>query len=218
MTRILKYALLLIALAVAIVVGSGIMGYVDARSDADKLRQRADELIAKGRGGAALGVEHLAILLKVEDPSFATHYGVDFSTPGAGLTTITQSASKRLAFDQFRPGFAKIRQTGYALGLESRLSKDQILALWLDTLEMGKGPDGWMIGFDNASKAIYKRPPAELSKTEFMRLVAVLIAPASYDLTRSNAGLDERVERIERLVAGTCTPQGLTDVWLEGCR
>ncbi len=218
MMRILKYALLLIALAVAIVVGSGIMGYVDARSDADKLRQRAEELIAKGRGGAALGVENLAILLKVEDPNFTTHYGVDFSTPGAGLTTITQSASKRLAFDQFRPGFAKIRQTGYALGLESRLSKDQILALWLDTLEMGKGPDGWIVGFDKASSTIYGRAPANLNKAEFIRLVAVLIAPSTYDLARNDTALDERTGRIERLVDGRCTPNGLTDVWLDGCK
>lgn len=74
----------------------------------------------------------------MEDPGFAEHDGVDFSTPGAGLTTITQSAAKRLAFETFRPGIGKIRQTGYAMGLESRLSKDQILALWLDTLEMGR--------------------------------------------------------------------------------
>ncbi|PCD76014.1 hypothetical protein CLN94_11020 [Pseudothioclava arenosa] len=36
---------------------------------------------------------------------------------------------------------------GYALGLERSLRKGLILALWLDALEMGRGPDGWMIGF-----------------------------------------------------------------------
>ncbi|KAA5605189.1 glycosyl transferase [Roseospira marina] len=165
-----------------------------------------------------MGGNHRAILLAVQDPNYLEHWGVDVSTPGAGLTTITQSAAKRLAFEAFHPGLGKIRQTGYALGLESRLSKDQILALWLDTLEMGKGPDGWMVGFFTASSKIYGRPPAELSQAEFIRFVAVLIAPASYDLTRRDARLDERVGRIERLVAGTCAPLGLRDVWLEGCQ
>ncbi|WP_372088663.1 transglycosylase domain-containing protein (plasmid) [Tistrella mobilis] len=218
MMRIVRYIGISMALLLIGLVGYGARGYWDARSDAGDLRARADALIAQGRGGNALGTAHLAILLAVEDPNFLAHSGVDFSTPGAGLTTITQSAAKRLAFEEFRPGIGKIRQTGYALGLESRLSKEQILALWLATLEMGNGPDGWMVGFHSASSTIYGRPPAELTDAEFIRLVAVLIAPASYDLTRSDARLDERAARIQRLAAGACAPLGFSDVWLDGCR
>ncbi len=218
MMRILKYAGLVVVLVLVGLLGYGAKGYWDARSDAEGLRVRADAAIAEGRGGDSLGAAHRAILLAVEDPNFSTHSGVDFSTSGAGLTTITQSAAKRLAFDEFRPGIGKIRQTGYALGLESSLSKEQILALWLETLEMGNGPDGWMVGFHAASEAIYGRPPAELTEAEFTRLVAVLIAPASYDLTQSDAKLDERAARIQRLAAGACAPAGFSDVWLEGCR
>ena len=218
MMRILKYAGIILTLFIAGVVGYGAKGYWDALSDAEDLRARADAVIAQGRGGDSLGTAHRSILLAVEDPDFSTHSGVDFSTPGAGLTTITQSAAKRLAFEEFHPGIGKIRQTGYAFGLESRLSKEQILALWLETLEMGNGPDGWMVGFHSASSTIYGRPPAELTEAEFIRLVAVLMAPASYDLLRRDAGLDERAARIRRLAAGACTPAGFSDVWLEGCR
>ncbi len=104
------------------------------------------------------------------------------------------------------------------MGLEARLSKNQILALWLDTLEMGEGPDGWITGFHNASSAIYGRSPIELSNAEFIRLVAVLIAPGSFKLEENDTVLDERAGRIERLVQGVCEPKGLGDVWLEGCR
>lgn len=218
MRRLLKFAGLFSGVLIIAAVAYGIKGYWDALADAPQLRQRADDLIAKGQGGTSLGAEHLAILLTVEDPGFADHAGVDFWTPGAGATTITQSAAKRLAFEKFRPGIGKIRQTGYAMGLESRLSKDQILALWLDTLEMGEGPEGWMTGFHRASSAIYARPPAALSDTEFTRLVAVLIAPGSYKLAENDAALNERVGRIERLVAGMCAPKGPGDVWLEGCK
>lgn len=217
MRRVLKsFSVLLIALTVWIFAYGG-KGYWDAQSDASQLRQRANELIALGRGGDSLGTGHLSILLKVEDPNFLHHAGIDFSTSGAGATTITQSASKRLAFEKFRPGIGKIRQTGYAMGLESRLTKEQILALWLDTLEMGEGSDGWVTGFHNASSAVYGRLPAALSKTEFTRLVAVLIAPAKYDLRENDAALNERVGRIERLVSGVCAPRDHGDVWLEGC-
>ncbi|WP_292241359.1 transglycosylase domain-containing protein [Mesorhizobium sp.] len=218
MMRILKYAGVVVALLFVGLLGYGVKGYLDALSDAEGLRARADELIAQGRGGDSLGANHRAILLAVEDPNYSEHPGVDFSTPGAGLTTITQSAAKRLAFEQFHPGIGKIRQTGYALGLESRLSKEQILALWLETLEMGNGPNGWMVGLHTASSSIYGRPPVELTDAEFIRLAAVLIAPTSYDLTQSDAKLDERAGRIQRLVAGTCAPTGFSDVWLEGCR
>jgi len=220
--RILKYAGLFVGLLFsamfAVVLIYGGKGYWDALSDADALRVRADQLIAQGRGGSSLGDDHLRILLAVEDPNFYGHSGVDFSTPGAGATTITQSASKRLAFEKFRPGIGKIRQTAYALGLERRLSKEQILALWLETLEMGTGPDGWMTGFSTASSKIFGRTPSELSEAEFIRLVAVLIAPAQYNLARRDASLDELAGRIERLAAGTCTPLDHGDVWLEGCR
>ncbi|WP_409070623.1 transglycosylase domain-containing protein [Acinetobacter sp. V91_13] len=221
MFQILKYAGITIsftfALLLVIAVVYGAKGYQDASSDANKLRTRANQLIIQNRGGDSLGADHLAILLTVEDPNFSKHSGVDFSTAGAGLTTITQSAAKRLAFQQFRPGFNKIRQTGYALGLERHLTKEQILALWLDTLEMGNGPNGWMIGFHLASSTIYGRPPAELTNIEFIRLVAVLIAPNSYSLISNDPKLDERVARIQRLVAGTCEPSSLLDVWLKEC-
>ncbi|MGH1355330.1 MAG: transglycosylase domain-containing protein [Thalassovita sp.] len=101
--------------------------------------------------------------------------------------------------------------------MENRLDKDQILALWLDTVEMGRGPDGWMIGFFQASNIAYGRPPIELTDGEFHRLVAVLIAPGEYRLLEEDKALDERISRIHRLLAGECAPTGLRDVLLEGC-
>lgn len=215
--RIVKYVTIFILILLAAAFGYSLKGYMDAASDAENLRNRADDLMAKGRSGIGLGERHLKILLAVEDPAFFDHPGVDFSSPGAGLTTITQSVSKRLAFEQFQPGIGKIRQTGYAIGLEHRLSKEQILALWLDSVEIGNGPDGWMRGFHAASLKTYGRDPSQLQMSEFIRLTAVLIAPASFNLIGRDQNLDERTRRIQRLVMGECTPAGFLDVWLEGC-
>ena len=215
--RYLRY----LVLVLLFVLGAGLVydakGYFDALSDAAMLAERADGLIASGRGGADLGDARRAQLLMVEDPNFEEHGGVDLLTPGAGITTITQSLAKRVAFAEFKQGVRKIRQTGYALGLEQRLSKAQILALWLDTLEIGAGPDGWMTGFFAASDTMFQKAPADLSDREFLLLVAVLIAPGRYDMRAPSGELLERMARIERLIAGQCAPRGNGDVWLEGC-
>lgn len=125
--------------------------------------------------------------------------------------------SKRLAFKEFRPGIGKIRQTAYAFGLERNLSKQQIMALFLDTVEMGEGPDGWITGFFRASIAINGRPVADIENDEFVSLLAVLIAPGSYNLMQPDHKLLERTARIKRLIAGECEPEGTMDVWLAGC-
>ncbi|WP_299939256.1 transglycosylase domain-containing protein [uncultured Nitratireductor sp.] len=218
MKKILKTASTLILAIFAAALAYGGWGYLDAIKDADALKLRADALIAENRGGQSLGDARLQQLLQVQDPNFQGHSGVDMITPGAGVTTITQSAAKRLAFEAFKPGIGKIRQTGYALGLESELTKEQILALWLDTLEMGKGPDGWVTGFHRASEKVFGKAPTDLQETEFLSLVAVLIAPGKYRLGTDDPALAERVERIARLVSGSCSPLDNGDVWLEGCR
>lgn len=199
------------------VLAYGAKGYADALDAAPVIADRADALTARGRSGQALGPGRLDLLLLVQDPAYAAHGGVDVTTAGAGLTTVTQSLAKRLAFDAFRPGVRKVRQTGYALGLERGLTKDQILALWLDTVWLGRADGASLTGFFSASEAVYARPPAELTDDEFVRLVAVLIAPARFDLKGQDAGLDERAARIRRLAAGACRPLGNGDVWLEGC-
>lgn len=207
----------LLALPLLVLGGYGLSGYVQALVDAPALSARADRLIAAGRGGAGLGNGRIAQLLAVQDPGFAHHHGVDLSTPGAGMTTLTQSLAKRLAFRHFRPGLAKIRQTTYAMGLEQRLSKPQLVALFLDTVEMGRGPKGWMTGFFTASRLLYDTPPAALDQRRFLGLVAVMIAPAQFDLRRGDPALAERIDRIERLIGGRCRPQDERDVWLNGC-
>lgn len=189
----------------------------DARVAGPELAARADALIADGKGWQMLGPVRRKWLLIVEDPTFETHEGIDLTTPGAGITTITQSLSKRLAFDDFRPGIAKLRQTAYAMSLEGVLTKEQILALALETYEMGPGANGWITGFENASIEVFGAPPNEVTDDEFLVLVAVLVAPSQLSMTLEDAGTAERVARIKRLIAGECAPLDHSDVWLEGC-
>src|ERR1041385_4602355 len=52
--------------------------------------------------------EYIRDLLAVEDPNFFAHHGIDFSSPGAGKTTITLS---------------KVKQSVLALVLDERIDK-----------------------------------------------------------------------------------------------
>jgi hypothetical protein len=194
-------------------------GWRDAASDAAALKADAQRLIANGHGPGDLGAGRLALLVRVEDPNFWSHNGVDFATPGAGATTITQSLSKRLAFKDFRKGLPKIRQTAYAISLENHLSKDEILALALDRAQMGRGPAGGerVTGFFRASQAFFGAPPRMVAEDEFVALIAVLIAPDALSLAAPGKALDGRIRRIKALAEGACAPASHDDVWLEGC-
>ncbi|MEW8218785.1 MAG: hypothetical protein AB2770_10515, partial [Candidatus Thiodiazotropha taylori] len=57
---------------------------------------------------SSLTVKRKSALLKIEDPNFYQHSGIDFTTPGAGITTITQALVKTIYFERFSPGIAKI--------------------------------------------------------------------------------------------------------------
>ena len=195
----------------------GLEGYISAREDARSLSLRADRLIAEHRGPDDLGPGRIDQLLIVEDPGFRTHGGADWTTPGSGLTTLTQSVGKQVGFNNFHPGLQKIRLIGYAIGLESVLSKPQILALYLDTVWMGRGPHGSMVGFFNASETVFGRAPSALNRHQFLTLVAVPISPRTLSLAAPTADLNERTARIERLIRRECRPAGLRDVWLKGC-
>jgi len=156
-------------------------------------------------------------LLTVEDPRFYSHVGVDFSTPGAGMTTITQGLVKFLYFDQFRPGPAKIRQSLLAVGFNARVDKQTQLAIFLNSANLGtvKGRD--IRGFSEAAQVYFGKPFAELSRTEYLSLVAMGIGPNEFSVATHPAKNSDRVRRIEGLLRGECRPSGWRDVYYTSC-
>lgn len=167
----------------------------------------------------ALSPPRVRMLLKVEDPTFMANRGIDLSTPGAGMTTLSQSLGKRIFFADFEPGFAKgelMALTRFAL--YPKVGKDKILQAWLATAYLGTHRGRRVTGFAEGARTWLGKPLGRLSDREFLTLVAMLPAPNRLKPTRNRAALDDRVDRIERLLAGRCQPTGLRDVMLEGCR
>jgi penicillin-binding protein 1C len=115
---------------------------------------------------------YLDLLLAYEDKRFTTHHGVDplalgraafqFVTRGhivSGGSTITMQLARLLEPRQNRNLAAKLRQAVRALQIEQKLSKNEILDLYLELAPFG----GNLEGIRAASIAYFGKEPKRLS-------------------------------------------------------
>ena len=159
-----------------------------------------------------LGKERESLLLAIEDPKFREHHGVDFATPGAGWTTITQGLVKLLYFPNgFKAGFPKIRQTLIAQhALDALVSKDEQLALYLNITYFGNAEGRPVRGWQDAALTYFQKDFTALSRREFISLVAMTIGPNN--LKPGTAANEARIQRIENYLSGAYVPKDVMDV------
>jgi monofunctional glycosyltransferase len=135
-----------------------------------------------------------------EDSRFRTHHGLDFEEirdalgldQGAGFgvtvrtiwrrrdrlrgaSTITQQLAKNLYLSPSRNPLRKVKEALTALRLELTLSKDRILELYLNLVELGPG----LWGVPAASAQYFGVAPAQLSEAQAAALAATLPFPLS---------------------------------------
>jgi membrane carboxypeptidase/penicillin-binding protein len=215
--RTLKWTVLLVVLIVFAFLLQYTVAYFDTPKAVAAVEQ-ADNLpltISDFHG------PRLEWLLKVQDPDFYHHPGVDWWTAGAGYTTMTQGLVKRLFYPSgFKPGFLrwrKIQQTIIAVAFNSRVSKNEQLRLFVNLAYLGTRNGRAIVGFSQAAQEYFGKNFQILTDEEYLSLVAVLVSPQRYSPAIHPAANQERVTRIHRLLAGTCNPNGLTDVEYVGC-
>ena len=158
----------------------------------------------------------LDALLAVEDPAFFTHNGIDLQTPGAGITTITQGIAKLLYFGQggFKPGLAKYKlMLISALALNSMVSKNDQLTLLLNRAYLGNVGGEQVAGFEQASRVYFRKRFKAITDDEFLQLVAMLIAPNTFNIIKQPDANKERVARIKKVISGEYKPKNLMDVY-----
>jgi membrane carboxypeptidase/penicillin-binding protein len=182
-----------------------------------------------------LSASQAAILLKIEDPTFFEHAGIDLSD-GQGLTTVTSSVArdvflyeakldgvKGLFQSMYRAVFecckkADIGRDLMALVLDAHLSKEEQFSRYVSGAYMGSHRGEQIIGFSEASQAYLGKPIAQASDKEFTRLVAMVKSPNQFHPARHASALAERVARIEEVVAGRCHPSGWFDTTYAHCK
>ena len=160
------------------------------------------------------------LLIAVEDRHFTSDPGVD---PGAvlraawqmaraghvvsGGSTLTMQVA-RLQDPAPRRLSVKILETARAIDLWRRLTKDQILGLWLSLAPFG----GNVVGVEAASYAYFGKPPGALDAAEAALLIALPRRPEALRPDRHPAAAKRLRDRILMLAAarGLLTPAEAT--------
>jgi penicillin-binding protein 1C len=153
----------------------------------------------------------LELLLAYEDKRFASHHGIDPLALArsalqllanrrivSGASTITMQVARLLEPRGERSFAAKLRQMLRAVEIEQRLSKDQILALYLSLAPYG----GNLEGVRAASLAYFGREPRRLTLGEAALLVGLPQSPEQRRPDRSAAAARLARDRVlDRLAA-----------------
>ena len=156
---------------------------------------------------------HLRLAVVVaEDARFYQHGGIDWEAARASLekdlekgslrsggSTITQQLAKNLYLSPARTPWRKLREWAIARRMESSLSKDRILELYLNVVEFGPRT----FGAEAAARRFFHKPAASLSDLEAATLAAVIPSPRIYDPVRHPDRVARRAKRILRWMGKT---------------
>ncbi|RXK58309.1 penicillin-binding protein [Lacibacter luteus] len=129
-------------------------------------------------------------LIAAEDERFYDHSGIDgrslaravvkLGSDGGG-STITQQLALNLfggrAKNKVRRLFQKIQEWIIAVKLERNFTKDEIVALYLNTVEYSDN----VFGIRNASKTFFQKEPALVTVDEAALLIGMVNAPYAYN-------------------------------------
>jgi len=178
----------------------------------------------------------IEILLRVEDPTFRKHSGLDPFTAGQGRATLTRSLAQVLYLYRYDlGGVAGIGQSVFrfvnrftgpvdvapdamALVMNRRVPKNQQLKLFVQHAYMGHQDGRPVYGLADAARTYFgKRRVRDLSRRYVVVLVGMMVSPKRFHPIEHPDALADRTLRIERLLRKQCTPRGLTDVYYADC-
>ena len=149
--------------------------------------------------------------LATEDRRFYEHFGIDPSGLVRALTanaraggvvqggsTITQQLAKNLFLNNERTIERKVKEAFLAIWLETRLTKNEILKLYLDRAYMGGGA----FGVDAAAQYYFNKSAKDVNLAEAAMLAGLFKAPTRFAphvnlpaaRARANVVLDNLVE------------------------
>ena len=155
---------------------------------ADGEYQRRYQWVPLEQIAPAMGVAVVA----AEDQLFADHAGFDWNAiekavihnqkhkKTRGASTISQQTAKNLFLWSGRNWFRKGMETYFTVLIETLWSKERILEVYLNIVELGDG----VFGVEAAAQYYFKKPAARLSANEAALLAAVLPNPHIYQANK----------------------------------
>ena len=132
--------------------------------------------------------KYINIILSIEDKSFYKHSGIDvkrilycsysniFNNTSYGASTITQQLIKNVYLNNEKSISRKIKEIILAKKLEKKLSKNEILELYLSCLYFGNN----IYGINNACSYYYSKNLENITIKELISFVALWNSPSIY--------------------------------------
>lgn len=139
-------------------------------------------------------------ILVSEDWAFYEHDGIDFDqlkivlseffesgNLSRGASTISQQVVKNIFLSRERSISRKLKEWIITYKLEKNLSKDEILEVYINLIELGKN----IYGIKDASYYYFEKHPSKLSAKEGAFLAMLLPSPVKYSSSFRNETLSE---------------------------
>lgn len=152
-------------------------------------------------------------LVATEDKRFYDHSGIDgyslmraafFLGTEGGASTITMQTAKNLFTENwstkniFLRAIQKLKEGIIAVRLERTFTKEEIITLYLNTIEFGDN----VFGIRNASNTFFQKEPDRLNVEEAAVLVGMINAPGIYNpRTNPKRSLERRNLVLNRMVS-----------------
>jgi len=142
-------------------------------------------------------------IVVAEDSKFLQHKGFDYESIrkafkknlskgqfAAGGSTISQQLAKNLFLSEHKSLGRKLQEAIITVMLETVMSKQRILEIYLNMIEWGNG----VFGVEAASKHYFNRSAATLTKSQATYLAAMVTNPRFYDENRDSRHLLKKSE------------------------
>ncbi|NMH27735.1 monofunctional biosynthetic peptidoglycan transglycosylase [Flavobacterium silvaticum] len=139
-----------------------------------------------------------------EDATFLTHHGFDFDAMGKafknnekgkklrGGSTISQQTAKNVFLWQGRSYIRKGLEAYFTVLIEVFWSKERIMEVYLNSIEMGNG----VYGAQAASRFWYSKDADKLTQREAAGIAAILPNPRKFAASNSTSYINRRKNRI----------------------
>lgn len=143
-----------------------------------------------------------------EDDRFLIHHGFNFEAMQKayknnqkgkrmkGGSTISQQTAKNVFLWQGRSYVRKAFEAYFTVLIEVFWSKERIMEVYLNSIEMGKG----VYGAQAAAQHWYHKDAASLTKVEAAGIAAILPNPIKFRATRSSGYINRKQNKIVRLM------------------
>ncbi|MBI3433896.1 MAG: penicillin-binding protein, partial [Proteobacteria bacterium] len=182
-------------------------------------------------GGSAVALKEMPpylpkAFIAIEDRRFYAHGGIDpiglLRAAGAnvlrrgvaqGGSTITQQLAKNLFLTQERTLTRKLQEAVLALWIERRLSKDQILDLYLNRIYFGSGA----YGVEAAAQRYFGKSARRVTLAEAALLAGLVKSPTRLAPTRNFDAAERRAQIVlaamadARFIAGDAAKRAMSE-------